>query len=333
MSLFYRYLGQTEIRVSGLGLGCWAIGGPYQRNGKPMGWGRVDDNESERAIRLALDHGINFFDTADLYGCGHSETILGSALRENRPDVDVASKFGYRIDAKQKTCTGTITLPDDIETALDSSLRRLRTDYLDLYQLHIQNCPDPLAADVQDRLETLTGKGKIRAYGWSTDKKQAVSAFVPSPRFVSIQQALNVIQGNHDLLKAAESSGLTIFCRSPLAMGLLTEKWCERRDIAADDLRSRWNLDVGDVPAMLDTIGKIRGILTADGRSLTQGALAWIWGISERTIPIPGFRDSKQVLENALALDKGPLTAEQMSTIDELVFRAFPHNPWNLVDA
>ena len=330
--MFYRQLGQTDIQVSALGMGCWAIGGPYYRNGQPMGWGAIDDKESIRAIQASIDHGISLFDTADLYGCGHSETVLGKALQMNRQSVVIASKFGYRIEEDSKQCTGKIRLPNEIESALDNSLRRLQTDYLDLYQLHLRRCPAELAAEIQECLESLVAHGKIRAYGWSTDDADQLSAFSPSPFFVGVQQALNVLQGNLVMLSTAERRNLTVFCRSPLAMGLLTDKWAGKGTVPADDLRSRWNLSAGDVPAMVDAVSEIRQILVQDGRTLVQGALAWLWGKSERAVPIPGFRNTEQALENIGAIDKGPLQAEQMQTIDDLLTRNFPDNPWDLAE-
>lgn len=295
-----------------------------------MGWGSVDDRESERAIRAALDHGITLFDTADLYGCGHSEVVLGNALRENRKNIVVASKFGYKINEEKRQCTGHIRLPQDIESALDASLRRLRTEYVDLYQLHLRHCPTSIATDIQSHLESLVEKGKIRAYGWSTDLPDRLSAFEPSPNFVGVQQAFNVLQGNHETLATAERLGLSVFCRSPLAMGLLTGNWDLKKSVAPDDLRSRWNLSAGDVPSMIDAVNKVRHILTEDGRTLVQGALSWLWAKSEKAVPIPGFRNTDQVLENVGAIQFGPLSPGQMNAIEGLVSRSFPDNPWDL---
>jgi len=297
-----------------------------------MGWGAIDDKASIRAIQVSIDHGVNLFDTADLYGCGHSESVLGKALHMVRNNVVIASKFGYRIDEHSKQCTGKICLPNEIESALNNSLRRLQTDYLDVYNLHLRHCPAVLAADVQACLESFVALGKIRAYGWSTDDVEQLSAFSPSPFFIGIQQALNVLQGNLELLRAAERRNLTVLCRSPLAMGLLTDKWTAKDAFAASDLRSRWNMSAGNVPAMVDAVSDIRHILTQDGRTLVQGALAWLWGKSDRTVPIPGFRNTEQALENIGAVDKGPLQAEQMQAIDELLTRSFPDNPWDLAE-
>jgi len=328
--LFYRQLGQSDIQVSALGLGCWAIGGPYQRNQQPMGWGKVDDKDSQRAIEVALEHGINFFDTADLYGCGHSEEVLGKALTGKRPDVVIASKFGYKFNEQTKIVTGRLNIPDEIEDALHASLKRLRTDYLDLYQLHISDFPETAAEAVQDRLEKLIVAGKIRSYGWSTDDASRVSAFAPSKFCVAVQQALNVLQGDLATLAATERRGMASLCRSPLAMGILTGKWSARKALPGNDLRSRWNHSVGPVPTMVKVVESIRHILSQDGRSLTQGALAWLWAKSDTTVPIPGFRNATQVLENVGAVKKGPLTEKQMLAIDKIVSRDFPNNPWDL---
>ena len=316
--------------MSGVGLGCWAIGGPYQGKGAPLGWGQVDDRESIRAIHAALDHGIDLFDTADMYGCGHSERVLGKALQGRRQKVVVASKFGYGFDEPRKEVTGTINLPEEIAAALDASLSRLHTDYIDLYQLHVGNCSPDSALEVQARLEELVLTGKIRAYGWSTDDTESVAVFKSSRHFVAIQQALNVLQGSEATLAAVEYRALSSLCRSPLAMGLLTDKWQERDALPPDDLRSDWAASTGVIPKMLQAVAEIRDILTQDGRSLVQGALGWLWARSDVTIPIPGFRNELQVIEHASAMRKGPLSSEQMVEIEKTITRDFPVNPTKL---
>ncbi len=332
MSSVTRKLGKSDIHVSPLGLGGWAIGGPYHRNGEPMGWGAVDDRESIRAIHAAIEHGVNLFDTADLYGCGHSERLLGQAMQGRRQELVIASKFGYRIDEASKKVVGCIDLPAEIGAALQASLRRLGTDYIDLYQLHIANCPKDQAADVQAALEDLVTAGRIRAYGWSTDDPDCVAMFKPSKYFVAMQHAFNVLQGNEAMLAAVERNGLTSLCRGPLAMGLLTDKWRERDTVPPDDLRSSWDQAAGTVPLMLQMVAEIREILIQDGRSLPQGALGWLWARSDAAIPIPGFRSEAQVIENATAIEKGPLGREQMAAIEKIVSRTFPANPWDLRD-
>src|SRR5689334_5978391 len=135
-----RTLGRSGISVSALGFGCWAIGGPYTQHGNPTGWGVVDDSESIAAIHRALDLGVTFFDTADVYGCGHSERVVGKAL-QGRDDVVIATKFGYAYDETAKTATESDPTPDYIRKACDASLRRLGRETVDLYQFHLGAYP------------------------------------------------------------------------------------------------------------------------------------------------------------------------------------------------
>src|SRR5687768_10298198 len=173
-TMFTRRLGRSNLEVSALGLGCWAIGGPWdwlEADGSTaaVGWGRVDDAESIRAVHQALEAGINFFDTAANYGCGHSERILSRAIAGRREQVILATKFGYVVDEEKKVVTETDEVLPRIRQECEDSLRRLQTDYIDLYQFHVNEYPVEKAAAVRDLLETLVDEGKIRWYGWSTD--------------------------------------------------------------------------------------------------------------------------------------------------------------------
>src|ERR1700728_3214889 len=136
-----RVLGRSGIEVSEIGFGCWAIGGPFTGDGRPNGWGESDDSESAAAIRRALELGITFFDTADFYGAGHSEEVLGKALAGHRDEVVIATKFGYTFDTGRRENTGEDASPAYIRRACLASLRRLGTDRIDLHQLHLQDLP------------------------------------------------------------------------------------------------------------------------------------------------------------------------------------------------
>ena len=165
-----RTLGRSGIEVSALGMGCWAIGGPFWSGKTPLGWGQVDDEESIRAIHKALDMDVNLFDTANVYGAGHSERVLARALGNRRSQVVIATKFNAIFDeTTRQVAPETTTSPDSIRKACEDSLRRLNTDYIDLYQFHDNGYPAEKAAPIRDTLERLTETGKIRAYGWSTD--------------------------------------------------------------------------------------------------------------------------------------------------------------------
>lgn len=324
---FTRQLGRSGIQVSAMGLGCWAIGGPFTNmEGVPVGWGDVDDNESIRAIHRALDLGVNFFDTADVYGAGHSEETLGKALTGRRDKVVIATKFGNVFDSETRQWTGEDGSPEYVREALEASLRRLSTEYIDLYQFHIWGYPPEEAGPTRDRLEELVKEGKIRGYAWSTDVLESVKFFAEGSNCIAVQQQLNIFGGNDEVLALCEGKNLASINRSPLAMGLLTGKFQENSRFPANDVRRHveWFEGFKDGkpnPEWLKKLDAIREILTSGGRTLAQGALAWIWGRSEKTIPIPGFKTIRQVEENATAMQFGPLNAEQMREIDALLGR------------
>lgn len=165
-----RKLVNSGIDVSALGFGCWAIGGEWtDSEGRPPGWGRVDDEESVRAVRRAIDLGVTFFDTADTYGTGHSEHILNRALAGRRDDVVIATEWGNTFDAERRVLTGNDASPAHARRALTASLRRLGTDHVDLYQLHIADADPEHAAELRDLCEEFVREGLVRASGWSTD--------------------------------------------------------------------------------------------------------------------------------------------------------------------
>ncbi|MFF4254897.1 aldo/keto reductase [Streptomyces sp. NPDC001663] len=322
-----RTLGRSGIGVSALGFGCWAIGGEWQNTeGQPLGWGKVDDDESVRAIRRALDLGVTFFDTADTYGTGHSERILGRALGKRRADVVVATKWGNVFDEETRTLTGRDDSPEHARRALTASLKRLDTDYVDLYQLHISDAEPERAAQLRDLCEEFVGEGLIRAYAWSTDDPARAAVFAEGEHCAAVQHALNVLSDAPDMLVLCEESGLASINRSPLAMGLLAGK--RQGALEAGDIRSRppawlegFSEGSGADADWVARIDALREILTSGGRTLAQGALAWLWARSARTVPIPGFRSVAQAEQNAGAIAKGPLTAGQMAEIDRLLGR------------
>ncbi|MBI5961705.1 MAG: aldo/keto reductase, partial [Chloroflexi bacterium] len=299
--MYQRTLGHSGIQVSALGLGCWAIGGPFNFDGRPAGWSQVNDAESLRAIECALDLGVTFFDTANVYGCGHSEEVLGKALSSRRDQVVIATKFGNTwASGTRDAYSADPMTPAELRRQLEDSLRRLNTDYLDLYQFHQWGYPADQAAPLVETLEALVAEGKIRGYGWSTDLLESARAFANGPHCIAVQQQLNVFEGNPSgdtdgILALCEARNLASINRAPLAMGILTGKFQPTTTFSSDDVRSRveWFGGFQDGkpnPEWLRKIEAVREVLTSGGRTLTQGALAWIWGRSEKTIPIPGFK-------------------------------------------
>ena len=323
-----RRLGRSGIEVSALGMGCWAIGGPFWSGDDAVGWGDVDDTDSIRAIHRAIELGVTFFDTADVYGTGHSERVLAKALKGKRDQIVIATKFGNIFDEKTRQITGNSAEADYIHQACDASLKRLDTEYIDLYQFHLNDYAPEKAGAVRDTLEELVAAGKIRAYAWSTDFPERAAVFAEGANCTAVQHQMNVFFDAAPMIALCEKLDLASINRGPLAMGLLTGKYDANSTLPANDVRGAnspaWMqfFQKGKAnPEFLKKLEAIREILTTKGRTLGQGALAWLWGRSEKTIPIPGFKNIQQVEQNAGAMQFGPLTAEQMQEIDTLLER------------
>jgi aryl-alcohol dehydrogenase-like predicted oxidoreductase len=325
---FTRSLGRSGIKVSALGMGCWAIGGPYWNSGNAVGWGQVNDEESIRAIQKAVELGCNLFDTANVYGTGHSEQVLALALKGRRAQVVIATKFNAVFDETTRQVTGADSSPAGIRSACDESLRRLGTDYIDLYQFHNGGLPAEEAVPVRETLDALVTEGKIRAYGWSTDFPDRAQVFAQSQKCTAVQLALNVLEDNPAMLALCERENLAALNRGPLAMGLLTDKYLSDVKIPADDVRGenspvwmKYFKQGQPGPEWVTRRDAVREILKSNGRTLAQGALGWLWARSRQTIPIPGFRTVAQVEENCAAMQFGPLTSDQMQEIEKLLER------------
>lgn len=321
-----RKFDKSGLEVSALGLGCWAIGGPFWAGDMPLGWGEVDDAESIRAIHHALDLGVTFLDTANVYGAGHSERVLARALAGRRDQVVIASKFNALFDEETRQVTGSDTSPAGIRQACEGSLRRLETDYIDVYLFHDNGFPPEEAQPVRDTLEALVKEGKIRVYGWSTDFPKSAEFFAQGQHCAAIEAELNVLDDNPAIIDVCERHNLALINRGPLAMGLLTGKYAIGTGVSIDDVRGqkspewmKYFKDGQPNPEFLKKIAAVREILTSNGRTLAQGALAWLWARSENNIPIPGFRTVKQVEENAKAMLFGPLTQAQVEEIEALI--------------
>ena len=327
-----RTLGHSGIKVSAMGLGCWAIGGPWTFNGSPAGWSGVDDAESLRAINRAFDLGVTFFDTAANYGAGHSERLLGQAFKGRRDQMVIATKFGYHVDEAAKAVNfydekeEESNVASRLKSDVEASLKRLDTDYIDVYQLHVWGLTIERALEVRDVLEDLVTQGKIRTYGWSTDRVDAVKAFSTASNCGVVQHQLSVLDDNKEMLALCEELNLASINRGPLGMGLLTGKFASTSTFADDDVRRHADWHPGfknGKPSQewLDKLADIREILTNHGRTLAQGALGWIWARSPNTVPIPGFKTVAQVEENCKAMEFGPLGSNHMAEIESILGR------------
>jgi aryl-alcohol dehydrogenase-like predicted oxidoreductase len=311
-----RLLGRSGIQVSAIGMGCWAIGSD---------WGTVDDAESLRALQRALDLGVTFFDTSNAYGGGRSERLIGQALMGRREQAIIATKFGYITNERTGRINRNDASSEAIRRSCEASLRRLNTDYIDLFQFHLGSYPIKQAGAVRDTLEQLVDQGKIRYYGWSTDDPARAQFFAEGPHSIAVQHQLNLFDDHAAMLAVCDECDLVSINRSPLAMGLLTGKYSAEAQFPSGDIRRSspwWDYFKRDkMPGLLRQLDAVRNILISDGRTLAQGALGWVLARSERTIPIPGFKTTMQVEENIGTLRFGPLSRAQMQEIDRLLGR------------
>lgn len=325
-----RTLGRSGIEVSALGMGCWAIGGPWTWHNPgedpwPAGWGKVDDQESIRAIHAALDLGVNLFDTAANYGAGHSERVLGEALNGRRDQAVIATKFGHIVNEDAKV----VYRDDDrilknVRSDVENSLRRLQTEVIDVYQLHQGSYSAEMAPELMGILEDLVDQGKIRWYGWSTDLVDRAATFAEGEHCTSIQFQLNALFDNSEMRALCGEQDLAGINKDPLNRGILTGKFTPDSEFPEDDIRSEADFHGERLVKRLETVERLRGVLTSSGRSMAQGALAYIWAIDPRMVPIPGFRTVKQVQENAAAMQFGPLSDDAVEQVQQIVSEGMP---------
>lgn len=316
-----RVLGRSGIEISALGMGCWAIGGPFWDQGGWMGYGDVEDAESLRALRRGLDLGVQYLDVADVYGCGHAERLVGQAIAGRREEVVLAIKFGYLFDETSRHVTGRDGRAEYVRQACEASLRRLGTDYLDFYLLHLFDLDLASGAAVRDALEELVGEGKIRWYGWCTEDLERVRCFAEGAHCAVVPHLANLLETNEPLLSLATDLNLASIARRPLGMGLLTGKFDPTSKFPENDMRHRfrWDFQRGKQAGQLQRLAALHPALTQGGRTVAQGALGWLWARSPLLLPIPGFKSVAQVEENCGALEHGPLTSSQMAEIAQLL--------------
>lgn len=312
---------------SALGMGCWPIGGAmYSADGTSLGYTNTNDKESIRTIHAALSNGIRLFDTAAAYGAGHSERLLGTALKGNA-DALVVTKIGMAIDETTKQITGDEVAPETVMPAIDRCLGRLQRDRVDLVLLHLNELPVEQADVIFDELDKARDAGKIRAYGWSTDFSDSAAAMVNRSGFVAIEHAMNVLTDAPKIQSLIDDNDWRALVRSPLAMGLLSGKYRHGENMSNDDIRSaelqwmQYYKNAQPNPEYLDRFDKVRDLLQTGGRTPVQGALGWLWGKSPNNIPIPGARTVEQIEGLAAAVALGPLPEQVMIEIEAVVER------------
>lgn len=329
--MIHNPLGRTGRNVSVIGLGTWQLGAD---------WGDVSEDDAREVIRTSLDAGVTLIDTADVYGDGRSEAIIGAVLAE-RPDhgVTVATKMGRRMAQEPANYT-----PANFRAWTDRSRRSLRTDTLDLVQLH---CPPTAVIEsdaTYDALDALVADGTIAAYGVSVETCAQALAAIARPNVTNIQIILNPLRLKplDEVLPAAERAGVAVFARVPLASGLLSGKYTAATTFAADDHRS-YNrhgeaFDKGETFSGVDYEVGLRAVagLSAAvpmGLTLPAAALAWVASRPGVTSVIPGARSVTQAQNNAVAgelVGQTDLTVFEDAVVDvyDRLLRADIHPQW-----
>jgi aryl-alcohol dehydrogenase-like predicted oxidoreductase len=326
----YRVLGRTGWRVSVIGFGAWAIGGDA--------WGRTDDEESMRALHEAIDRGVNFVDTADVYGDGHSERLVARLLRERREEIIVATKAGRRLPAQ----VASSYTRENLTSWVERSLRNLETETIDLLQLH---CPPPAVYEMPEVfgvLDDLISAGKLRFYGVSVESVEEALRAVAHPNVQSVQIIFNMFRHKpaERFFSLARERRVGILARVPLASGLLSGRLSststfEDRDHRSFNRRGE-SFDVGETFSGVDfetglrAVEELRG-LVPEGATLAQLALRWTLMFPEVTTAIPGARSARQSQENAAAAALPALSDDAMArvrTVYDRYVRELVHGRW-----
>lgn len=307
----YRDLGRTGIKVSEVGFGAWAIGGNRHGNS----YGVTDDKVSLEALEKAFELGCNFFDTADVYGWGHSEELIGRAFRGKRDRVVIATKVGS--DFYQGF--GFQTFDESyIRFALEKSLERLKTDYIDLYQLH--NPPTSLIENEETYhvLLKLKNEGKIRAWGLSVRNSRdgQLALMTAKPDSIQVPYNIFVFGMEKDLFPLTNQIGCAVIAREPLSNGFLTGKYDVDASFEAGDIRKGWPRDF--INARVKATQRLAFLERNGSRTLSQAALQWILKNSSVSAVIPGIKTPEQAIEDLGAPDAPALTAEDLAAIENL---------------
>jgi aryl-alcohol dehydrogenase-like predicted oxidoreductase len=323
-----RTFGTTDLCCSEIGFGTWALGSTW--------WGKVTSGEGRNLLARALDLGVTFFDTGNVYGQGANEEIVRSALQDvPREDVQISTKFGYVLD-EGRTEHSQGERPQDwspshIRASLEASLARLGTDYVDLYQLHNPRM-DAIADDeLFDELEQLRAEGKLRHYGvalgpaigWRDEGMRAIT----ERRIAAVQTVYNVLEQDpgRDFLAAGEERGVGVMARVPTSSGLLEDKYTLETTFPKGDHRSHrpreWLVEG------LQKVERLRFLCTEHGITMAQASLKFILAQPAIACVLPTVTNEADLEEWAAASDGPDLTSEDLAQLDELYERNFDVEP------
>jgi len=304
----FRSFGKTGIQVSEVGFGAWAIGG--------SSYGPTEDRVSIQALKKALDLGVNFFDTADVYGNGHSEELIGKTFQGIREQVVIATKGGwdfYRSKERVKDLSGSY-----LKEALHKSLKRLKTDYVDLYQLHNPDLQTIQGGKIYNILDHFKKEGKARFVGISIHEVDEAREVILSGGTDAVQLVYNMIEQEmqSEMLSLAKEKGIAVIAREPLACGFLTGKYTKDSVFGDKDHRKRWTKE--ELEEDLTDVGKVKFMATRYKISLAQVALKFVLSREEISVVIPGAKTPQQVEENVISVEDGYLNKNDLSELHHI---------------
>ena len=313
-------LGKSGLALTRIGLGTWAIGGADWQ----FGWGSQDDRDSIATVHEALDLGINWIDTAAVYGLGHSEEIVGRAVAGRRDKLIIATKCGRLTDPGSATIVSRLKAAS-VRKELEASLRRLKTDYIDLYQIHWPD-PDPDIEEGWEEIAKAVREGKVRYAGVSNFNPEQMTRLLKIHPIASLQPPYSMLRRDveKEVLPFCGANGIGVICYSPMQMGLLTGAFTRERaaSLPKDDVRARNALFTE--PALsrsLAMVEELRPLAKKNGRSLAELAVAWVLRRAEVTAAIVGGRRPGQVAEIAAAAD-WEMTPTDTAEIEALLTRS-----------
>ena len=311
-----RKLGYSDLNITNIGLGTWAIGG----GGWKFAWGPQDDKESIAAIHKAIDIGINWIDTAALYGLGHSEIVVGKAIKDMKKNPIIATKCCRCWDEKRKIFNS--LKKERIRSEVEASLKRLRVDVIDLYQIHWP-IPDEDIEEGWDTIANLIKEEKIRYGGVSNFSVEQLKRIQPIHSIASLQPPYSMLDRGVEegLLDYCKKNNIGVICYSPMHRGLLTGKFSKERvaNLPNDDHR-RKNIQFQEpqLSANLQLVEALRPIAGKNNITLAQLALAWVLRRREVTAAIVGARSQSQIQETAVAGDV-KLAEDDIKTIEKIL--------------
>ncbi len=307
-----RRLGKSNFQVTEIGIGLWAIGGSE--------WGPVDDQNSLDTIEAALKAGITFFDTADVYGLGHSERLLGQSMKSRREEFFVASKIGW-IGFDHDNFVSAYDSTKKLIEGVEQNLKRLDTDYIDLLQCHI-HLPEPNLEYFLEGFQQLQRLGKVRSYGVSSSQIDFIRKFNADGGTAALQIDYSILNrtAEEEIFPYCQENDIGVIVRGPLAMGILAGKFSIESRFPEGDFRRNWHENSKENSIFLDDLGKVDQLREVVGeQSLAQLALQFVLSHPAVTTVIPGAKTVQQLEQNVAVGHVPPLSREVLDQIDAIV--------------